>query len=179
MTPIKREPSATPSQSFTVVHMLTGSTAVTRSTQSMPSCDVSTLTPAGEASIYVIASLNGEPVGQTWGWPLDQERAAGWWNGLVEEPEPEFTVEDGKRTFALSEIMIRRPYTGQHFAHALHDELLNGRHETRATLLVNPTNETAYRIYLRWGWHKTAQLRPAWPDAPMFDVLMLPLPIVR
>jgi ribosomal protein S18 acetylase RimI-like enzyme len=127
----------------------------------------------------VIACLDGNPVGQAWGWPLDQARGAGWWEGVVQEPEPGFTVEDGKRTFALSEIMVRQEYTGQHIAHALHNELLSGRPETRATLLVNPANESAYRIYVRWGWRKVAQVRPRWPDAPLFDVLILPLPIGR
>ena len=125
----------------------------------------------------VTAWLDDEPVGQAWGWPLDQARGAGWWRGLINEPEPGFTAEDGKRTFALSEIMVCEPYTGQHIAHALHDALLNGRSEARATLLVNPANEKAYGVYLRWGWRKVAQLRPHWPGAPLFDVLILPLPV--
>src|SRR6202049_3388388 len=57
--------------------------------------------------------------------------------GLIKEPEPGYTAEDGKRTFALSEIMVCQPYTGQHIAHALHDELLTGRHEARATALAH------------------------------------------
>ena len=28
-----------------------------------------------------------------------------------------------------------------------------------------------------WGWQRVAQLRPAWPDAPIWDVLILPLPL--
>ena len=44
-------------------------------------------------------------------------------------------------------------------------------------LLVNPVNQSAYEIYQRWGWRKVAQLRPAWPDAPLFNVLILPLPV--
>ena len=88
-----------------------------------------------------------------------------------------FTEEDGKRTFAFSEIMVRQAWTGRGIAHALHDELLRGRDEQRATLLVEPDNPTAYRAYLRWGWRKVAQLRPAWPGAPLFDVLILPLPV--
>jgi GNAT superfamily N-acetyltransferase len=125
----------------------------------------------------IIAFIDGEPVGQAWGWALRPNSA--WWHGLVGEVEPGFTKEDGKRTFALSEIMVRRAYTGRGIAHALHDQLLGHRHEARATLLVNPTNETAYRAYLRWGWQKVAQLRPDWPDAPLFNVLILPLPITR
>lgn len=121
----------------------------------------------------VIGSLDGEPVGQTWGWALRPDSA--WWRGLLNEPEPGFTAEDGRRTFALSELMVRRDWTGRGIAHAIHDELLQRRRETRATLLVRPEDAIAYRAYKRWGWHKVAQLRPGWPDAPLLDVLVRPL----
>jgi GNAT superfamily N-acetyltransferase len=116
---------------------------------------------------------DNEPVGQAWGWPLATD--TDWWTGLVSEPEPGFTEEDGSRTFALSEIMVRQPWTGQGVAHALHDELLRNRGEKRGTLLVRPTNTFAYRAYTRWGWRQVAQLRPEWPNAPTFEVLIMPL----
>ena len=128
----------------------------------------------GRAFDLVIAYADGEPAGQSWGWPLAP--GSKWWDGLDAEPEPGFTVEDGQRTFALSEIMVRQKWTGRGVAHALHDELLSTRPEKRATLLVEPENTVAYRAYTAWGWQKVAQLRPAWPDAPLFDVLILPLP---
>ena len=125
---------------------------------------------------HVVAyTSDGEPVGQTWGWPLGPDSA--WWSSLQDEPEEGFTREDGKRTFALSEIMVRRPWTGQGIAHALHNELLRHRQETRATLLVNPENTRAYQAYTSWGWKRVAQLRPSWPNAPLFDVLILNLPL--
>jgi GNAT superfamily N-acetyltransferase len=123
----------------------------------------------------VAAYHQGKPVGQTWGWPLGADTK--WWEGLLTETEPGFTDEDGTRTFALSEIMVREDLTGRGIAHALHDQLLAVRHESRATLLVEPDNTTAYRAYTRWGWQRVAQLRPAWPDAPIWDVLILPLPL--
>ena len=126
----------------------------------------------------VMAYRDGEAVGQTWGWPLSPSATSGWWAGLLEEPEPGFTRETGTRTFALSEIMVCEPYAGQGIAHALHDELLAGRHEGRATLLVEPENTRARRAYLHWGWQHVAQLRPGWEHAPLFDVLVLPLPLV-
>jgi GNAT superfamily N-acetyltransferase len=125
----------------------------------------------------VIAYQDGRPAGQAWGWPLGA--ANRWWEGLVSEPEPGFTDEDGTRTFALSEIMVIRDSTGRGVAHALHDQLLGRRAETRATLLAEPGNDSAYRAYLHWGWRKVAQLRPHWPDAPLFDVLTLPLPLSK
>ncbi len=131
---------------------------------------------SGDGLDMVIAYRDSTPVGQTWGWPLTEQGGARWWSGLLTKPDPGFTSEDGKRTFALSEIMVRQSATGQGIAHALHDELLSKRTEQRAALLVEPDNTTAYRAYLHWGWRRTAQLRPAWPDAPLFDVLILPLP---
>jgi ribosomal protein S18 acetylase RimI-like enzyme len=123
----------------------------------------------------VVAYLEGEPIGQTWGWPLSQ--LTEWWRDLPNEPEPGFIQEDGKRTFALSELMVRRSWAGQGVGHALHDALLGARTETRATLLVRPDNTNAYRAYLRWGWRKVAEMRPNVPHAPQMDVLILPLPL--
>ncbi|MFC0862273.1 GNAT family N-acetyltransferase [Sphaerimonospora cavernae] len=121
----------------------------------------------------VMAYDGDEPVGQAWGWPLMPDTR--WWDGLEAEPEPGFTVEDGSRTFAFSEIMVRRAWTGRGIARALHDHLLAGRPEKRASLLVRPGNTTAYDAYARWGWRPVARLRPGWPDAPWMDVLILPL----
>jgi hypothetical protein len=72
-------------------------------------------------------------------------------------------------------VTVRQAWTGYGFAHALQDELLGGRHEQRATLLVNTNNHRAYDIYRRWGWQQVAQLRPDWENAPLFNVLILPL----
>lgn len=120
----------------------------------------------------VVAYHNGEPIGQTWGWPLRENDR--WWNGLKSEPDAGFTSEDGRRTFALSEIMVADTWTGKGVAHALHDTLLSVRHERRATLLVRPDNP-ARQAYERWGWEKVNQLQPGWADAPTFDVMILDL----
>jgi GNAT superfamily N-acetyltransferase len=134
---------------------------------------------ASRSSLDLVVAYHGDDaVGQTWGWPLDERATTtGWWAGLLEEPEAGFSREDGRRTFALSEIMVLRDWSGKGIAHALHDRLLLGRQEQRATLLVEPDNFSARRAYLHWGWRKVAQLRPGWDDAPLFDVLILPLPL--
>ncbi|MBF6328419.1 GNAT family N-acetyltransferase [Nocardia transvalensis] len=122
----------------------------------------------------VIARADGKPVGQTWGWPLPPDGR--WWEALkLDDPDADreaFTVEDGVRTFALSEIMVCADYAGHGVARALHDELLIRRPEKRATLLVEPDNERAYRRYRSWGWRKVGTMKPHWPDAPRFDVLI-------
>ena len=114
---------------------------------------------------FVIAQADGEPVGQAWGMPVTPTIAS--------------AAGDGERVFGLCEIMVRRAWTGQGIAHSLHDELLAGRPERLAQLYVRPENTDAYRAYLRWGWVKAGQTRPDLPDAPVFDVLMLRLPISR
>jgi GNAT superfamily N-acetyltransferase len=124
----------------------------------------------------VIAYHNHVPIGQTWGWPLRKDDQ--WWNGLKSEPDAEFTHEDGRRTFAVSEIMVSSIWAGKGIAHAMHDTLLSKRHERRATLLVRPDNP-ARQAYERWGWTKVTQLRPEWEDAPLFDVLILDLASLR
>jgi ribosomal protein S18 acetylase RimI-like enzyme len=109
---------------------------------------------------FVIASIGDEPVGQAWGFPIAQP-----------------TIGDAKPTFALCEIMVRKAWTGQGIAHGLHDELLGARREPQAELYVRPDNTLAYRAYLKWGWCKVGETRPDLPDAPLFDVLILPLPV--
>jgi ribosomal protein S18 acetylase RimI-like enzyme len=90
---------------------------------------------ARPTSEVVVACIGSEPVGQTWGWPLDT-------------PEPGVT-DEGKSTFALSEIMLRQAWKRQGVARALHDELLSARPEEQADLYVRPDNAIAYRAYLR------------------------------
>ena len=137
--------------------------------------DVYTASPTFD---MVVAYLDSSPAGQTWGWPLTAKASeTGWWAGLLEQPEPGFTEEDGHRTFALSEIMVRQDLASRGIAHALHDELLRARPEQRATLLVEPDNITARRAYLHWGWKPVSRLRPGWDNAPLFEVFILPLPL--
>ena len=54
----------------------------------------------------------------------------------------------------------------------LHDELVSGRHEQRATLLVRPDNTIARRAYDSWGWQPVTRLKPTWDHAPTFIVLI-------
>lgn len=122
--------------------------------------------------VLVLAHVDGKPAGQTWGWPLVPGSA--WWQHLVLDDGDlaEFTAETGRRTFALSEIMVCAEYAGRGLARRLHDELLGSRTESRATLLVDPANQRAYGRYLSWGWQRVGTLRPSWDDAPEFDVLL-------
>jgi GNAT superfamily N-acetyltransferase len=124
---------------------------------------------------FVIGYLGDEPVGQTWGWPLGEPTDPNSWQIAGHGPEPAESV--ARRAFALAEIMVRSAWTGQGVAHVLHDELLGPCTEKLAELFVHPDNARAYRAYLKWGWRKVTEVRPSLPDAPLFDVLVLPLPV--
>lgn len=121
----------------------------------------------------VAAVDGGEMAGFAYGFPLGAD--SHWWDGLVGEAHEDFAVETGRRTFALSELLVRARWRGQGLASRLHEELLSRRAEERATLLVRPDNTTAQAIYARWGWQKAANVRPGWEGAPLYDALILPL----
>ncbi|WP_208298013.1 GNAT family N-acetyltransferase [Actinophytocola oryzae] len=122
----------------------------------------------------VAAHADSTPVGLAFGYALPTN--ARWWEGLTTPVDEGFTDETGRRTFALNELMVVPEWQGKGVAHALHDALLGGRTEERATLLVREDNASAQTAYARWGWHKVAKLRP-YSDAPHFDALVLPLPL--
>jgi hypothetical protein len=126
---------------------------------------------------HVICYIDHESVGQAWGWPIERPTDPASWQiaGFGLEP----VDEAARRTFVLSEIMVRQAWIGRGIAHALHDELLLPCTEKLAELFVSPANTRAYRAYLKWGWLKVTQVRPDLPDAPVFDVLVLPLPISK
>jgi ribosomal protein S18 acetylase RimI-like enzyme len=119
----------------------------------------------------VTATVGEDLVGYIYGFPLPP--GTGWWRGIQEPVPAGFTDEDGKRTFAISELMVASAWRRRGIARALHDELLRGRAEERATLLADPGNASAQAAYRTWGWQKVTKLRPNWEHAPTFDVLVL------
>lgn len=122
----------------------------------------------------VVARVEGTLAGQAFGYVLPPK--ARWWQALT-TPMPEgFTDETGQRTFALNEPMVVPEWQGRGVAHALHDELLRGRAEERATLLVREDNTSAQNAYARWGWKKVGKAQP-FPDSPHFDSLVIELPL--
>ena len=123
----------------------------------------------------VSAAVNGELVGYAYGFPLGP--TSRWWEGMQTAVPADFVSEDGHRTFGISEIMVRLPWRRRGIARALHDELLVDRSEDRATLLAEPDNASAQSAYAAWGWAKVAELRPHWDHAPLYDVLVLALPL--
>ncbi|MFV2113550.1 GNAT family N-acetyltransferase [Micromonospora sp. LOL_025] len=91
----------------------------------------------------------------------------------MHEPIPtRFTDEDGKRTFAISELMVAPEWRGRGIAKSLHDELLAGRTEKRATLLAEPDNTPAQAAYRSWRWRKVTKLRPGWEHVATYNVMV-------
>ncbi|TQS43884.1 GNAT family N-acetyltransferase [Cryptosporangium phraense] len=122
----------------------------------------------------VTGSIGGALVGYAYGGPLG--RTTRWWDGLRDDVPADALVEDGTRTFALNEIMVQESWRRRGIARSLHDTLLGGRPELRATLLVDPDNDPARNAYLSWGWRTLGHLQP-FPDAPVYEALVIDLPL--
>jgi ribosomal protein S18 acetylase RimI-like enzyme len=123
----------------------------------------------------VTASVGGDIAGYALGYSLAP--GTEWWARVTPPLPPDFTEETaGGRTFVLEELMVRRPWRCQGIARALYREILSGRPEERATLLIRPGNDVAQAIAARWGWRKVGDQRPA-PDAPVFDTFVRELPL--
>jgi GNAT superfamily N-acetyltransferase len=95
-----------------------------------------------------------------------------WWQHLLTPLPEDVTTEHPGRTLAVVELLVRPPWRRQHIAQTMHDMLLRGRPEQRATLTVLPAAQPAQRAYAKWGWSTVAQKRNPLPGSPVFDVLI-------
>lgn len=95
-----------------------------------------------------------------------------WWHNLLEPLSEAVATEHPGRTFAVVELLVRDAWRRQHIAQEMHDLLLLGRSEERATLTVLPAAIPAQRAYAKWGWHHVARKRNPLPGSPVFDVLV-------
>ncbi|MFI0975962.1 GNAT family N-acetyltransferase [Streptomyces sp. NPDC021093] len=117
---------------------------------------------------------NGEPVGFCFGVPLGPDTR--WWSSMT-TPLPEgYTEEDGKRTVALNEIVVRKPWRGRGVAWQIHEAWLSERTEERVTLLVNPAAGAGavQAVYEAWGYRKAGEQQP-FPDSPVFASMTRPV----
>jgi GNAT superfamily N-acetyltransferase len=118
----------------------------------------------------VAGTVDDKLVGYAFGSVLPADTR--WWSG-IEGADPSLTAETGGRTFAFREILVRKAFQHRGYAHQLHAELLAGRTEERATLLVRSDNP-ARLLYVRWGWFTVGSLQP-YPDSPQFESKVLEL----
>ena len=120
------------------------------------------------------ARHGGYLVGYASGMPL--RPSTSWWRDLTTPLPPEVTAEHPGRTFALTELLVRASWRRQGIGAALHDLILTGRTEERATLTVLPAAIPAQSAFRAWGWHKVARTRDPGPGSPVCDVLVITLP---
>jgi GNAT superfamily N-acetyltransferase len=120
------------------------------------------------------ARHGGYLVGFAFGVPL--RPATSFWRDLTAPLPAEITTERPGRTFALAELAVRAPWRRQGIGRDLHDLVLTGRPEERATLTVPPSATAAQRAGQAWGWRKIARKREQLPGAPLLDILIMTLP---
>ncbi|MFD9789502.1 GNAT family N-acetyltransferase [Streptomyces sp. NPDC059070] len=128
--------------------------------------DIHTSCDAWEA---VIAYCQGEPIGYAYGARLPT--GSGWWTDTDPPLPAEFTEENGTRTMALFEIMVRESWRKTGTAERIHAELLSGREEERITLLVDLEHAGVKNLYERWGYKSIGSKQP-FPDSPRYTVMV-------
>lgn len=128
---------------------------------------------ANKAFACVIAYDQQQPVGYAYGAPLGSSST--WW-AKVTPPLPEdFTAETGDRTFALSELMVRKRWRGTGASRRIHDTLLASRNEERTTLLVHKEHTKVRALYESWGYETIGEVTP-FEGAPELCAMLLPRP---
>ncbi|HEY6312739.1 MAG TPA: GNAT family N-acetyltransferase [Streptosporangiaceae bacterium] len=125
---------------------------------------------------FVLAEARngGYLVGYAFGMPL--RPSTSWWRQLTAPLPEKVTAEPPGRTFALVELVVRASWRRQGIGRDLHDLILAGRTEERATLTVLPAAAPAQRAFRAWGWRTVARTRGPEPDSPVADVLLITLP---
>jgi GNAT superfamily N-acetyltransferase len=125
---------------------------------------------------FVLAEARhgGYLVGYAAGMPL--RPSTSWWRDLTAPLPDEVTAEHPGRTFALVDLLVRAAWRRQGIGRSLHDLILAGRREERATLVVLPAAAPAQNAFLSWGWRKVGRTRNPGPGSAVSDVLVAVLP---
>jgi ribosomal protein S18 acetylase RimI-like enzyme len=116
----------------------------------------------------VVGEIDGEVVGYAYGRPDSEEE----WREMTTVTAPEVHEYGvGGDVFGLCELMVRVPWRGAGVARTVHDVLMEGRPEARASLFVERENTGARALYERWGYRAVATSQPT-PDAPLYDAMV-------
>ena len=130
--------------------------------------------PRQPGFVLAEARHGGYLVGSAMGMPL--RPSTPWWKDLTVPLPAEVTTEHPGRTFALTELLVRAPWRRQGIAGSLHDLILDGRPEERATLAVLPGAIAAQQAFRKWGWSRVARTRGPQDGSAVLDVLIIALP---
>jgi ribosomal protein S18 acetylase RimI-like enzyme len=122
--------------------------------------------------VLVAARSGGYLIGYAAGMPL--RPSTSWWRQVTTTLSEQFTTEYPGRTFALVELLVRGSWRRRGIGRSLHDLILTGRAEERATAVVPPTATAAQAAFQHWGWHKVARARNG-AGLPASDVLVTAL----
>ncbi|MEV6588152.1 GNAT family N-acetyltransferase [Streptomyces acidicola] len=124
----------------------------------------------------VLAREEDDVIGFAYGYHLAPDTR--WWKNLLDVELPdEFTREDGRRTFVVIELAVRKPWRRRGIAAELHARLLAGLDVERVTLTMRPEPEAApaQSAYASWGYRKVGVSHP-WDEAPLYDCMVRQLP---
>jgi len=120
------------------------------------------------------ARSGGYLIGYAAGMPL--RPSTSWWRALTTPLPDEVIAEYPGRTFGVIDLLVRAAWRRQGIGQTLHDLLLSGRREERATLVVWPEATAAQHAFQSWGWRKVARTRDSGAERAVADVLMTELP---
>ncbi|WP_331759982.1 N-acetyltransferase (plasmid) [Streptomyces sp. NBC_01525] len=112
---------------------------------------------------------DGEATGYAFGAPLPP--GSRWWRSARRPLPAAYTEETGGRTFAVFELMVRRPWRGTGEAARIHESLLKDRPEERATLLVDAAHDAVRRRYEEWGYLRIGDQQP-FEDSPVYSMMV-------
>jgi GNAT superfamily N-acetyltransferase len=118
--------------------------------------------------ILAAACHGGYLVGYACGMPL--RPSTDWWRALTTALPPQVTAEHEGRTFAVLDVLVRASWRRQGIAGTLHDLVLAGRPEERATAAVPLAAVPAQSAFRNWGWRKAGRRQD-----PRADILLLDL----
>ena len=119
----------------------------------------------------VLAGDGGHLTGFGYGFTLSPQTRR--WADLSPPLPPPRSDEWPGRTFVLFDFAVRASHRGRGLGRAIHDRLLGGRAEERATLTVQPAAVATKAIYEHWGWRRVGTLTGGpTAAAPVFDAYL-------
>jgi ribosomal protein S18 acetylase RimI-like enzyme len=120
--------------------------------------------------IATSCDASGDVSAFAYGLPLSSSTS--WWDGIRDNTsDPEFTREDGRRTFVIMELAVRAAHRRMGMARELHASLVQGNSAERFTLAVRPEAVAAIRLYSGLGYESIGTKRP-WDSAPLYQYML-------